>query len=218
MRSTESNNSSEAKSPSVQTAAASPSQPPSRFNSQRSNGSTRSNSLSSAAFHSTSDDSDQDADHSDAEVVTTKSRSVTSLSLSRKTSTKSSRSQAKQEKKARSRSASVATTGTTGTGGDATDDTAQTSKSKGKSKHKKEKSGVTSWVGDAMTSVMSRSKTSQARNPDVDNFSALADDDVEGDGQGKGKTHVRQMSNRSAKSVRSNKSDRNKDDEFSNTF
>lgn len=219
MRSTDSKDSSETKTAN-QAAPESPSEPPSRFNSQRSNGPSRSNSFSSAAIHSTSDVSEQDPDHSDAEVESaTKSRSLTNLTLSRKSSTKSIRSQkTKQDKKARSRSASVATNGTTGTGGDATDDTAQTNKSKRKSKHKKEKSGVTSWVGDAMTSVMSRNKTSQVRNPDVGNFSALADDDAEGEEQGKTKTPARRMSNRSNKSAKSVKSERNKDDEFANAF
>ena len=45
---------------------------------------------------------------------------------------------------------------------------------KSNGKHKKASGSVASWVGDAMSNVMSRNKT---RNPDVENFATLEDDE-----------------------------------------
>lgn len=94
----------------------------------------------------------------------------------------------------------MATLGTTAVAADTElEDDATSVKSGGK--HKKAASGVASWVGDAMSSVMSRNKS---RNMDVDHFSALGDEDE--DNQDKDSTRqktTRRLSNHSTKSNKS---------------
>ncbi|KAL5525396.1 hypothetical protein ACEPAF_9266 [Sanghuangporus sanghuang] len=122
---------------------------------------------------------------SESEYDTANSRAPSRLS--RKNSAKSLR------KSTRPRSKSVTTLG------DTTADTAadETTSVKSNGKHKKAYSGgVANWVGDAVSSVMSRNKS---RNPDVVNFAELRD----GEELDKRATRMRHSRKSSIKSLRS---------------
>ncbi|KAI5118715.1 hypothetical protein M0805_004514 [Coniferiporia weirii] len=165
---------------------------PSRFGSHRSSRSLRSigsDKKNSAHIGNESEESDE----SDREATVSRPPSRASRKMSLKGSRPSSR-----QSKGRSRSDSVATT-VSASAPHMSDDTAS---AKTNGKHRKTTSNVASWVGDAMTSVMGRSKP---RISDKENFSALGDGDDEGRADGKdvvGK-RSRKLSNRSTKSNKS---------------
>ncbi|KAH8108358.1 BAR-domain-containing protein [Phellopilus nigrolimitatus] len=162
---------------------------PSRLNSHRSTHSMQSTNSNKISARS-----------DDGENTDGKTTDPLPLSLSRRMSGKSSRTQSRpqsRQSKGRSRSESVTTTGST-VGGAMTDE--ESVKSSGK--HKKSASGVASWVGGAMTSVIGRGKS---RVPDKENFSALDDKDQDEHG---GELELkrkrsRRLSNRSTKSNKS---------------
>ncbi|KAL5520232.1 hypothetical protein ACEPAG_9445 [Sanghuangporus baumii] len=142
-------------------------------------GSTRSVRSTSSKKGNHTRDADQHESSSESEYDTANSRAPSRLS--RKSSAKSLR------KSTRPRSKSVATIG------DTTTDTAadETTSVKNNGKHKKAYSGgVANWVGDAVSSVMSRNKS---RNPDVVNFAELRD----------GEERTSRMRKSSMKSLRS---------------
>ncbi|EJD05243.1 BAR-domain-containing protein [Fomitiporia mediterranea MF3/22] len=160
----------------------------SRFGSHRSSRSVL--SVSSKKSASTRSTTNQHESSSESEAETPHSRS--SSRLSRKRSTRSSN--------AHSRNPSVTTIGAIVT--DKTTDDAVSTKSNGKAKKASGSGGVTGWMGDAMSSVMSRNKS---RNTDVENFAALGDEDeVEGVEKNGAQRKQRRLSNRSTRSDKSN--------------
>ncbi|KAL5479072.1 hypothetical protein ACEPAI_2360 [Sanghuangporus weigelae] len=148
-------------------------------------GSTRSVRSTSSKKGNYARDADQHESSSESEYDTANSWAPSRLS--RKNSAKSLR------KSTRPRSKSVTTIG------DTTTDTAadETTSVKSNGKHKKAYSGgVANWVGDAVSSVMSRNKS---RNPDVVNFAELRD----GEELDKRTSRMRHSRKSSIKSVRS---------------
>lgn len=88
--------------------------------------------------------------------------------------------------------------------GDEVAATGATTPSKTNGKHKKAGSSVVSaWVGDAMSSVMSRNKP---RVADKETFSALADDDADGDGADEQATEGKRSRRSSVRSTKSRSS------------
>ncbi|THH03153.1 hypothetical protein EW145_g6487 [Phellinidium pouzarii] len=164
---------------------------PSRFGARRSNHSLQSTD-SNGKKVAVGEHENETSSVSDEEMTASRPFSQ----LSRKTSAKSSRPSSRQSK-VRSRSGSVTTTAST-VAANMIDDTTSV---KSNGKHKKTASGVASWVGDAMTSVMGRNKS---RISDKENFSALGDeteDEDLADNDNANERRSRRLSNHSTKSA-----------------